>query len=295
MVSEALPRTECFLWSLDIENQEKVQKKVSLGETLGFSHLCCIIQAVPWTKKCTCLIRKVMGCSYCLWQTDGEKVETVTDFIFLDSKITADGDCSHKIKRHLLFGRKAMTDLDSELKKQSHHFANKGPYSQSCRFSSSHVQIWELDYKEDWALKSWCFWIVVLGKTLDSPLDSKEIKPVSLKEIYPEFSIGRTDAEAEAPILWTPDVRSWLTGKDSDAGKDWEHEEEGVTEDEMVGWHHQLNEHEFKQALWDTEGQGNLVCCRPWGHKESEAFNNWTTTVKHNFKPSARNSELNND
>ena len=121
------------------------------------------------------------------WQTDGETMETVTDFIFLVSKITADSDFSHEIKRHLLLGRKAMTNLDS-IKKQQHHFADIGLSSQSYDFSSSHVWMWELDYKACWALKNWCFWIVVLDKSFESPLDCK-IKPVSTKGINPEYTL----------------------------------------------------------------------------------------------------------
>ena len=154
------------------------------------------------------------------WQIDGETMETVTDFIFLGSKITANGDCSHEIKRRLLLGRKAMTNLDSILKKR-HYFANKGLSSQSYVFSNSHVWMWELDHKENWAPRNWCFWTVVLEKTLESPLDFKEIKPVHPKGNQSWIFIGRTDAEAEIPILWSPDVKNWLIGKDPDAGKDW--------------------------------------------------------------------------
>ena len=168
------------------------------------------------------------------WQIDGEKMETVTDFIFLGSKITADDDCSHEIKRHSLLGRKAMTNLDSILKSRDHHFADKGPYSQSYGFSSSHAQMWELDHKESWAPKNWCFWTVVLEKTLESALDCNETQPVHSKGDQSWVFIGRTDAETETPILWSPDVKSWLIGKDPDAGKDWEQEEKGMTEDEMV-------------------------------------------------------------
>ena len=153
--------------------------------------------------------------------------------IFLGSKITADGDHSHKIKRCLLLGRKAMTNLDSIL--ESRDFANKGPSSQSYGFFSSHVCMLELDYKEIWVGKNWCFWTVVLEKTLESPLDCKEIQPVHPKRDQSWVFIGRTDAEAETPILWPPDVRSWLIGKDPHAGKDWRREEKGTTEDEMVG------------------------------------------------------------
>ena len=126
--------------------------------------------------------------------------------------------------------------LRQHIKKQRYHITNKGPYSQSYGFSSSHVWMWELDHKKGWALKDWCFWNVVLGKTLESSLDCKEIKPVKPKWNQPWIFIGRTDTEA--PILWPPDVKSQLIGKDPDAGKDWKQEEKGMTEDEMVGWHH---------------------------------------------------------
>ena len=177
------------------------------------------------------------------WQIDGETVETVADFIFLGSKITADGDCSHEIKRRLLLGRKVMTNLDSILKTR-HYFANKGLSSQSYCFPSN-VWMWELDYKESWASKNWCFWTVVLEKALESPLDSKEIQPIHPKGNQSWIFIGRTDAEAETPILWPPDVKNWVTGKDPDAGKDWRHEKR-MTEDEMVEYHHQLYGHKFE-------------------------------------------------
>jgi len=180
------------------------------------------------------------------WQIDGETMETVTDFIFLGSKITADGDCSHEIKRHLLLGRKVMTNLDSILKSREITFANKSPSSQSYGFSSSHIWMWELDYKESWVPKNWCFWTVVLEKTLESPLNCKEIQPVLPKGNQSWIFIGRTDAETETPILWPPAVKNWLIWKDPDAGKDWRQEEKGTTEDEMVGWHHRLKGHEFE-------------------------------------------------
>ena len=154
------------------------------------------------------------------------------------------------------------------IKKQRHHFANKGPYSQSYGFCSSHVQMRELDHKGGWVLKNWCFWTVVLEKTLESPLDCKEIKGVNSKGHQHWIFIGSTDAEA--PILWPSDVKSQLTGKDPDAGKDWGQEEEGVTNDEMVGWHHRLNGYEFEQTPGDSEGQGSLAWCSSWGHKESD-------------------------
>ena len=135
------------------------------------------------------------------WHLDGETVETVSDFIFRDSKITADGDWSHEIKRCLLLGRKVMSNLDSILKKQRHYFVHKGPSSQGCGFSSSHVWIWELDHKESWAPKNWWFWTVVLEKTLESPLDCKEIQPVHPKGDQSWVFIGRTDAKAETPVL----------------------------------------------------------------------------------------------
>ena len=141
------------------------------------------------------------------------------------SKITADGDCSHEIKRRLLLGRKAMTNLSSLLK--SRDIANKGPSSQSYGFSSSHVQMWELDYKESWALKDWCFWTVVLEKTLESPLDCEEIQSVYPKGNQSWIFIGRTDAEAETPIFWPPDGKNQLNGKHPDAGKNWKREEKG--------------------------------------------------------------------
>ena len=133
-------------------------------------------------------------------------------------KITADGNCSHEIKRHLLLGRTAMANLDSILKSR-HYFAKRSPSGQSFGFPSSHVWMWELDYKVSWALKNWCFWTVVLEKTLKSPLDSKEIQPVHPKGDQFWVFIGRTYAEAEIPILWPPDVKSWLIGKDPDVGK----------------------------------------------------------------------------
>ena len=132
------------------------------------------------------------------------------------------------------------------IKKQRHYFANKGPSSQGYGFSSGHVWMWELDYKERWAQKNWCFGTVVLEKILESPLDCKEIQPVHPKGNQSWILIGRIDVEAETLILWPPDVKNWLIWKDPDGGKDWRQEEKGSTEDEMVGWHHRLNGHEFK-------------------------------------------------
>ena len=189
------------------------------------------------------------------------------NFIFLGSKITADGDCSHEIKRYLLLRKKSMTNLDSILKSRDITLPTKDPYSQSYGFSSSRVWMWQVDHKEGWVLKNRCFWTVVLERTLESPLDCKEIRPVNTKGNQPWIFIARADAEA--PTLWPPDGKSCLIGKYPDVGKDWGQEEKGATEDEMVGWHHQLNGHESDLTPGDSEGQGSLwVCCSPWGHKE---------------------------
>ena len=141
--------------------------------------------------------------------------------------------------------KKSYDQPRQHIKKQRHYFANKGPSSQGYGFSSSHVRVWELDYKESWAPKNWCFWTVVLEKTLESPLDCKDIQSVHPKGDQSWMFIGRTDVEAETPIFWPPNAKSWLIGKDSDAGKDWRWEEKGTTEDEMVGWHHRLSRDEF--------------------------------------------------
>ena len=152
------------------------------------------------------------------WQIDGEAMVTVTDFIFLGSKTTANGDCHHEIKRHLLLGRKVMTNLE-HIKKQRHDFVNKGPSSQGYGFSSGHVWMGEVDCEESWTLKNWCFWTIVLENSLASPLDCKEIQPVHPKGDQSWVFIGRNDVEAETPILWPPDAKSWLIWKDPDAGK----------------------------------------------------------------------------
>ena len=165
---------------------------------------------------------------------------------FGGSKITTDGDFSHEIKRCLLLERKVMTNLDSILKSRNIVLPTKVCVVKAMVFSSSHVWMWELDYKDSLALKNWSFWTVVLEKTLESPLDSKEIQPVHPKGNQSWIFIGRTDVEAETPILWLPDVKSWLIWKDPDAGENWRQEEKGTTEDEMVGWHHRLNGHEFE-------------------------------------------------
>ena len=156
------------------------------------------------------------------------------------------------------------------IKKQRHRFTDKGLYSQSYGFSSSHVQMWELDHKEGRGPKNWCLQIVVLEKTFVSPLDNEEIKPVNLKGNQSWIFIGRTDAEAEAPIICPPDTSTQLTGKDPDAGKDGRLEKKGSKEDEIVGWHPWLNGHEFEQPPGDSEGQRGLVCCSWRGCKESD-------------------------
>ena len=168
------------------------------------------------------------------------------------------------------------------IKKQRHYLVNKDQSSQGYGFFSGHVQMWELDYEESWAQKYRCFWTVVLDKTLESPLDCKEIQPVHPKGYQSWVFIGRIDAEAETPILWPSDVKSWLTGKDPNAGKDWGQEEKQTTENEMVGWHHRLNGHEFGWTPGVGDGQGGLACCSTRGRKESDMTErlNWTELTK---------------
>ena len=161
------------------------------------------------------------------------------------------------------------------MKNQRHYFANQGPSSQSYGFSSSHVWMWELDYKEGWVPKNWCFWTVVLENTLESPLDCKEMQLIQPKGNQSWIFIGRTDAEAEVPILWPPDTKNWLIGKDLDAEKYWR-QEKGMTEDKMVRWHYWLDEHESEQALGVGDGQGGLACCIPWVAKSLTWLSYWT-------------------
>ena len=144
---------------------------------------------------------------------------------------------------------------------------------------------WELDYKESWVLKNWCFWTVMLEKTLESPLDCKEIQPVLSEGDQPLDYFGRNDAETETPVLWPPHAKSWLIGKDPDAGEDWRQEEKGMTEDEMVGWHHWLDGHESEWTPGVGDGQGGLACCDSWGHKESDTTEwlNWLTDSTYNL------------
>ena len=180
------------------------------------------------------------------------------------------------------------------IKKQRHYFANKGPSSQSSGISSGHVWMWELDHKEGRSPKNWCFWTVVLEKTLESSLGCKEIKPFNPKGNQSWIFTGRTDSEAEAPILWPPDVKSWLIRKDPDAGKDWRQEEKGMTEDEMVGWHHWFNGHESEQAPGDCEEQGSLLCCSPLGRKELDTTErlNWTDVLRGSDEEKFRDTDF---
>ena len=159
---------------------------------------------------------------------------------------------------------------------QRHYFANKCPSSQGYGFSSGHVWMWELDCEESWVPKNWCFWTVVLEKTLESHLDCEDIQSVHPKGDHSWVFKGRTDAEAEAPILWPPHVNSWLIGKDPDAGKDCGQKEKRTTEDEMVGWHHRLNGHGFGLTLGFDDGQGGLVCCSSWNCK---VRHDWVTEL----------------
>ena len=165
------------------------------------------------------------------------------------------------------------------IKKQRHYYADKGPYSQGCGLSSSHVWMWELEYKESWVLKNWCFWTVVLEETLESALDCKEIQPVHPKGDQPWDFFGRNDAEAATPVLWPPHVKSWLIGKDSDAGRDWGQEEKGMAEDEMTGWHHGLDGRESEWTPGVADGQtGRPGVLRLMGSQR--VGHDWATELK---------------
>ena len=212
------------------------------------------------------------------WQIDGETVETVADFIFLGSKVTADGDCSHDIKRCLLLGRKVMTNLDSILKSRDITLSTKVCLVKAMVFPvvMCGCESWTIkkaEHRRIDAFELWCW-----EKTLESPLDCKEIQPVHPKGDQSWVFIGRTDFEAETPVLWPPDAKSWFIWKDLDAGKGWGQEEKGTTEDEMVGWHHRLNGHGFGWTPGVGDGQGGLACCSSWGRKESDMTErlNWT-------------------
>ena len=202
-----------------------------------------------------------------LWQIAGENVEKC-HFIFLDSKITADGDCSHEIRRLLLLGRKVMNNLDSVLKGRDITLLTKVCIVKAIVFPvvMYGCESWTIKKAECWRIDGFELWY--WRRLLRDRWTTKDIKPLNPKGNHPWIFIVRTCAEAEAPILWPPDVKSWLTEKDPDAGKDWGQEEKGTTENETVGWHHLFNGHEFEQTLGDTEEQGSLGCCSPWGHKE---------------------------
>ena len=172
------------------------------------------------------------------WQIDGKTVEIVTDFILGGSKIRADGDCSHEIERRFLLGRKVMTNLDLPTKVR----LVKARVFPVVRYGGESWTFKKAEHRP----KNWCFWSVVLEKTLESPLDSKEMQPDHPNGNQSWIFIGRTDAEAKTPILWPPDAKNWLICKDPNAGKDWRREKKGTAEDEMAGWHHRLNEHEFE-------------------------------------------------
>ena len=184
------------------------------------------------------------------------------------SKITADGDCSHEIKRHLLLGRKFITNLDSILKSRDITLPTKVHLVKAMVFPvvMCGCESWTIKKAECWRIDAFELWH---WRRCLSPLDSKEIQPVNPRGNQSWIFTGWTDAEAETPILWPPDAKHWLIWKDPDAGKDWGQEEKGMTEDEMVGWYHWVDGHEFEQAPWVGDGQGSLVCCSPWGCKES--------------------------
>ena len=208
-------------------------------------------------------------------------------YIFLGSKITVDSDCSHEINRCLLLGVKAMKNLDSVLKSRDITLSTKVHIVKLNGFSISHVWMWELDQKEGWVQKNWCFKTVVLEKTLESPLDCKEVRLVNPKGNQLWIFIGRTDAEAETPILWPPDAKCWLIGNHPDDGKVWGQEDKGATEDKTVGWHNQFSGCEFEQTLRDSEGWGSLACCSP-GKELDTTEQKWPHILlmlsgKHNF------------
>ena len=203
------------------------------------------------------------------WQTDGETVATMRDFIFLVSRISADDDCSHEIKRCLLLGRKAMTNLVSILKSREITLPTKVPVVRAMVFPVAMYGCESWTIEKSWASKNLCFWTVVLVKTLENPLNSKESQPVHPKGNQSWIFIGKTDAEARAPVLWPPDSKSWLLGKRPWCWEGLRAGGEGAAEDEMVGWHW-LDGQGFEQAPGDGDGWRNLVCCIPWCCKDSD-------------------------
>ena len=218
------------------------------------------------------------------WEIDGETVETVSDFTFSGSKITADGDSSHEIKRRLLLGRKVMTNLDSIFKSRDITLPTKVHLVKAMGFSCGHVCMWELDCEEGWVPKNWCFWTVVLEKTLESALDCKEIQPVHSEGDQPWDFFGSNDAKAEiqyfGQLLWRVDSLEKTL-----AMRDWGQEEKGMTEDEMAGLHHWLNGLESEWTLGAGDGQGGLACCDSWGRKESDMTEwlNWTELMEQSY------------
>ena len=219
------------------------------------------------------------------WQIDGETMETVRDFILGGSKITADGACSHESKRCLLLGRKVMTNIDSILKSKSITLPTKvhlvkAVVSPVVMYGCESWTIRKAECRRTDAFELWCW-----RRPLESPLDCKEIQPVHSEGDQPWDFFGRNDAKAETPVLWWPHAKSWLIGKDSDAGRDWGQEEKGMTEDEMAGWHHWLDGHEIEWTPGVGDGQGGLACCDSWGCKELDTTEwlNWTELIDHCF------------
>ena len=211
------------------------------------------------------------------WQIDGETMERVTLFSWAPELQVATAVLKSKDACSL---EEKLWPPRQHIKKQRHCFNDKGPSRQSCSFSRSHVWMWELDHKESWAPKYWCFWTVVLERTLESPLDNKEIKPVILKEISPEYSLEGLMLKLKLQYFGHLVEKNWLIGNDTVLGKDWRQEEKGSIEDEMVGWHHWLDGYEFGQILGVGDGWGSLAGCSPWALKESEMTDqlNWTVT-----------------
>ena len=203
------------------------------------------------------------------WQIDGEKVEVVTDFLFLGSKVAVDGDCSHEIRRWLLLGMKAMTNLDNVLKIRDITLPTKVGIVKAMFFPvvTYGCESWTVKKVECWridAFQLWCW-----SRLLTVPWTARRSNQSILREINPEYSLER-HAEAEAPVFWLSDANSLLIGKVPDAGIDWRQKGKKVSEDEMAGWHHWCNEHELGQTPGDGEGRGGLVSCSPQGHKESD-------------------------